>query len=784
MFTVGIICGGPSSERGISLNSARTLQDHLNTAHLRTQIIFVDQQCEFYDIENRHLYSNTPSDFDFKMSEISTHIPRSELKEFLSKCNICFPVIHGKFGEDGELQALLESMNIPFVGSQHQACKNAYLKDRAQDHLQENGYATLPYLNVDKSTSKEQLASFWEKTRPNSLIVKPTNAGSSIDVNKINSIEDLHETTARLLCVHPTVQCQEFCKLPEITMIVICNQDQQPVALLPTETEILTNRTDIFDYRAKYLPTTACRQHTPARLPNALIQRCRKTAEAIFAQFKLSDFARLDGWACPKRGFICTDINIISGFEEMSFLFKQSSLCGLDHEETVHHVLQNACQRQTLIPAEKIPERSNAPKPVYVIFGGASTERQVSLMSGRNVWFKLIGATDYQPKPFFLDKAQRVWQLPDNLFLHHTVEEIIEDIQVFSEKVKKIQPIRTEIQQRLGIQKSKLTQPYDQSLSDWISQAKQEQASVLLALHGGIGENGTIQKALTQHGVPYNGSREQASQACMNKNTTIEIIAGMNHPDIQVQQQKTLNQQDMYTCVHDDTFTENLWSEFNKQAEMMIIKPESDGCSSGIVCLRQAQDLQQYAQLITNQQKTAPANRFHNQPTPIELPTTSNNFLIENYIETDDITVENSQLKHTTKQGWLELTIVVTEKAGKYKALYPSITISSNAVLSVEEKFQGGTGVNLTPPPTSIVSTNQCQHIQTLASLIAEHIGIHQYARLDVFYNTQHNRLQLIEVNTLPALTPSTVLFQQALAEKQAIQPRDFIRRLVSESSY
>lgn len=783
MFTVGIICGGPSSERGISLNSARTLQDHLNTTQLRTQIIFVDQRCEFYHIENRHLYSNTPSDFDFKMSEISTHIPRSQLREFLSKCNICFPVIHGKFGEDGELQALLESMDIPFVGSQHQACKNAYLKDRAQDKLQENGYATLPYLNVDTNTSQELLAEFWKKTRPNSLIVKPTNAGSSIDVFKINTVEELFKTTERLLRVHQSVQCQEFCQLPEITMNVICDQNQQPVALLPTEVEILTNRTDIFDYRAKYLPTTACRQHTPARLPNALIQRCRKTAEAIFTEFKLSDFARLDGWACPVRGFICTDINIISGFEEMSFLFKQTSLCGLDHEETVYHVLDNACRRQELRPIEERSAHTNALKPVYVIFGGASTERQVSLMSGRNVWFKLIGTTDYQPKPFFLDKSERVWQLPNSLFLHHTVEEIIEDIKIFSEKVEKIQPIRKEIHQRLGIQKDEVMQPCDQSLPDWIRQAKQEKASVLLALHGGIGENGTLQKALTQNGVPYNGSREQASETCMNKNTTISIVAAMNHPDIQVQQQKTLNQQSLHTCVHDNTFAQNLWSECNEQAEIMIIKPQSDGCSSGIVCLRHAQDLQRYAQLIINQQGTAPANTFHNQPTPIELPTTSAHFLIETYIETDDIIVEDSQLKHTPKHGWLELTIVVTEKGGKYQALYPSITISSNAVLSVEEKFQGGTGINLTPPPTSIVSAKQCLHIQTIVAQIAEQVGIHQYARLDVFYNTQSNRLQLIEVNTLPALTPSTVLFQQALAETRAIQPRDFIRKLVAESS-
>ena len=126
--------------------------------------------------------------------------------------------------------------------------------------------------------------------------------------------------------------------------------------------------------------------------------------------------------------------------------------------------------------------------------------------------------------------------------------------------------------------------------------------------------------------------------------------------------------------------------------------------------------------------------------------------------------------------------MVVTEKHKKYTALNPSITISSNAVLSVEEKFQGGTGINLTPPPDSFISVDQRKHIQEIVEKIAEQISIQQYARLDIFYNIKKNQLQLIEVNTLPALTPSTVLFQQALAGTEAIQPRDFIQTLVTES--
>ena len=194
--------------------------------------------------------------------------------------------------------------------------------------------------------------------------------------------------------------------------------------------------------------------------------------------------------------------------------------------------------------------------------------------------------------------------------------------------------------------------------------------------------------------------------------------------------------------------------------------------------------LKKYADLIAKKQLTAPANTFYQQPTPIELPGYSSSFLIESYIATDTIHVHDAKLSHNKKSGWLELTVVVLEKNEKYEALQPSITVSNDAVLSVEEKFQGGTGINLTPPPQSIISCTQKEHIRTLVAEIAKHLRINQYTRLDIFYNIKTNKLQLIEANTLPALTPSTVLFQQALAHKPPMQPRAFIEALVTESSY
>lgn len=781
MFTIGIICGGPSKERGISLNSARTLLDHLNTELTQTIVFFVDEKTNFHQINSANLYSNTPSDFDFKIDQIAETIPAEKLQTYLNKCNIIFPVIHGPFGEDGTLQKILEKHKVPFVGSSGMASQQAFLKNNAQQKLQLLGFPTIPFLEVSANTPPHHIEEFWNKHCHNTAIIKPNNAGSSIDVFKTKNIKELTTLKNKLLNTHASLQVQPYCTLREVTIIVIANAKSEPVALFPTETILQSTNTDIFDYRSKYLPTNACQHHTPAHLSRKELLRCRKTAERIFSSFNLSDFARLDGWICPEKGFICYDINLISGFEENSFLFKQSSTCGFTHEETIYQILSSACKRQKVLLPKRKDHSDIKKRPVYIISGGSSSERQVSLMSGRNTWFKLENNPNVQPTPFFLDNQNQIWQLPYALFLHHTVEEIMEDIAIFEQKNVIIEQCIEEITSRLDSKNKTKTSPKKMGLESWAQLAKDNNAFILLALHGGIGENGTIQKLLQKKGIPYNGSDHSTSQVCINKHATIKKIREMNHPDIEIQKQTPIESYHLQKCIDETDYAEDLWKKSNAETKMMIIKPLSDGCSSGIVCICSAKDLRQYAEIILSKCKTAPAHTFLNQPNPIELPINSTQFLLEPYIQTDQVSVINAELMHKRRQGWFELTIVIREKKGLYSALNPSITVSEHAVLSVEEKFQGGTGINLTPPPDTLISPNQRAYIKELACKIGQAVNIKQYARLDIFYNILTNKLQLIEINTLPALTPSTVLFQQALAETPAITPKQFIEQLVSE---
>ena len=161
---VAVICGGPSLERGISLNSARSLMDHLGSENIEIKPFYVNKYLEFFSISKSQLYSNTPLDFDFKLLIKGEKL--SEAVEHLKGVDIVFPVIHGAFGEDGTIQKMLEENDIPFIGSSSESCKKMFNKSNASSLLHQNGFHTIHSMSISRDnyyTDKihEQIKNFF-----------------------------------------------------------------------------------------------------------------------------------------------------------------------------------------------------------------------------------------------------------------------------------------------------------------------------------------------------------------------------------------------------------------------------------------------------------------------------------------------------------------------------------------------------------------------------------------------------------------------------------------------
>jgi D-alanine--D-alanine ligase len=794
---IALLCGGPSLERGISLNSARSVLDHLEGDNIEILPIFFDHKKRAYKISKAQLYSNNPSDFDFKLSEHSAPLSQSSLIKLLKSADIVFPVMHGPFGEDGQIQAFLEKNNIPFIGSGFKACKMAFDKYEANNTIKEKGFYTLPsaLLKIYSKDQSKIIKDFFIKHKLKRAIVKPATGGSSIGVFSVNTALEAIDKVNLLFSkrMDTRVVLEPFAKGVEFTVIILQNKLGLPVAVIPTEIETAYKEGRIFDFRKKYLPTNQVKYHCPPRFPKETIEKIQTEAKQLFALFGMNDFARFDGWVLPNGKIWFSDFNPVSGMEQNSFLFQQASRLGMSHSDLLHYIVRNSCQRQNINFPEVQKKNNQKRKPVSVIFGGHTSERQVSLMSGTNVWLKLRNSKIYEPKPYLLDFENNVWELPYTLILNHTVEEIIENAKNAEKGWEKTKNMISRISSELMLGDGEATEQFFMPKKIRLPEFVKKSDFVFLGLHGGDGENGNFQRLLSKAKIKFNGSGEKTSHLCMDKFATGEFIRASDIKGVSIAPQKVF----FLRGVQNE---KKLWQSLTRElgAKTLIVKPKDDGCSTGVAHLYTEDDLKNYLSYLQKRKVFIPAGILKNQDSIIEMPNTSiHEILFEKFIETDNVKIKQGKLKYIRRSGWVEVTIGILEerekprrkvgvptKASGLKAFNPSVTIAEGEVLSLEEKFQGGTGVNLTPPPKEIAKANAVTKAKSFAEKIAGKIGIAGYARLDAFMNVSTGALSVIEVNTLPGLTPSTVLYQQALAEKNPIFPRDLLERIIKNSGY
>lgn len=753
-----IICGGPSQERGISLNSARSLYDNLAGDKYELSLLYVNPELKFFRITEAQVYSNTPLDFDYRLQHSSQELTKPQLADFLRSMDLVFPAIHGKFGEDGQLQQILEEAGVNYVGSGPDACLHTANKRQCQDILKENGFYTFPNWVVKNGEPLPQLPD-------GRYVVKPLHGGSSIGVHYVDSPLELSVKLSMVFESENQAIIEPHATGVEFTVIVLENAGGEPVALLPTEIEFFENK--FFDYRKKYLPSGETVYHTPARFEPALTEQIRSQAELAFKVMGMSDFARLDGWVLPDSVIWFSDINGISGMEQNSFLFQQAALLGLSHRQLLDFIIN----KRISPPERRVLERR---EDVPIIFGGSTAERQVSIMSGTNVWMKLRSSEKYAPIPIFMSSRQEMFHIPEFLCLQHTVEEIEEKIRIFSDRgfLESLSRMQGVILGKLGIPPADVEEPVFMPKKTTLEEIAGSYKFLFLGLHGGDGENGVFQRLLENLKLPYNGPGSAASKLCMDKFETGRVVTEAKIPGVTVAKK--------YLMKLDDDLQKTWLHAQDGNFGTLILKPRGDGSSAGVVHVNTFEEFCNAMGYFRSGAAIIPEGAINPKNGRIELPCDMlKEILIEEFIDTDGVTLENLTIQWIPRTDIIEVSVGVLGEKGNLQVMDPGQTIAGNEILSLEEKFMGGTGINLVPPPQKYVSSEAVGIFKGKVKRVAEKLGIEGYSRIDCFMNRKTGDAIIIEVNSLPALTPSTILFQEAVALDKPLNPRRLLETII-----
>lgn len=754
---LAIVCGGPSAERGISLNSARSLFDNLDRQKYDVSIFYFNSQLKPYELSAPQIYSNTPLDFDYKLGHFSKALNEEELEASLKKVDVVFPVIHGIFGEDGQLQTLLEKIGVPYVGSGPKAMRNTSDKSLCQQILQENGFYTFKHYVVKKGDSVPSLSQ-------GKYVIKPLHGGSSIGVHYFESTDELRQKWEQIFQHEDEAIIEPYCDGKEFTIIVLQNGQGRPVALFPTEIEFKEDR--FFDYRKKYLASTETRYHTPARYEKKVVQIIRSGAEKAFECLQMRDFARLDGWILKNGEIWFSDVNGISGMEQNSFIFQQAGSLGLSHRQLLDYIISKTIDQKDI---------STIKEEIPVIFGGNTAERQVSIMSGTNVWIKLKSSEKHKPIPLFLSFEQKIYHIPHFLCLHHTVEEIEEKIELLKQPnvLAEWEANQSEVFATLGISGEDADEPLFKPKETNLEEIAKKYKFLFLGLHGGVGEDGTFQAKLDVLQLPYNGPGVESSHICMDK-----FVTGQKITEAKIEGVTTAKK----ILANLDEDPESIWQKLGEKkfTKSLILKPRGDGCSAGVLRVNNKEQFKKAVEYFQSGNPCIPGKAIHENHGQIDLPSEKmNEILIEEYIDTDKVVLKDLEIQWETINGMIEVTIGVIGGPHELRALNPSQTIASQEILSLEEKFMGGTGINLTPPPSPFVKPEAIENARKKIAQVAQALKIEGYSRIDAFMDTQTGNLIIIEANTLPGLTPSTVIYHQALAENPPMTPLAFIEKII-----
>lgn len=775
-----LFCGGPSPERSISLNSTRSVLDNLDHDIFSISVVYFDLNKKPYVIPNGQIYSNTVFDFEFKIKSIGKYLERGKFEKLLKDQDLIWPIMHGELGEDGEIQKILEKAEVCFVGSPSRTCEETIDKYKAQEKLAKNGFFTWGSIKIKKGEKIPKLAR-------GKYVVKPNSCGSSIGVYFPKTRKEMARKLEQAFRYDKKQEAliERFCPGREFTLIILENRRAEPVPLIPTEVQF-NNDDKFFSFRKKYLASNYIHFHTPPRFSKKIMEKIRLEAKQVYKLFGFRDYARFDGWVMPDGKIWFSDLNSITGMEQNSFVFRQAAFAGMSHADILNYIISAAAGRygrkiaKILSRGGKRTAGRGNKKKVAVVFGGETAERQISLLSGTNVWIKLKSSAYYLPAPIFMDRAGEWWLIPHFFCLHHTVEEIEYLIKNWDKKkIKRYKGVGEWLGRELGLDPLEAKEPLFLPRRLSVKQTVKRFNFIFLALHGGIGEDGTLQKALEALGARFNGSDSPASKIGMDKLETGRLINKARVPGLKSLKKKLIKIREVAGL--DKKQMRKYWRDLKKKfkGKNLLFKPRSDGCSAGVAKINNADEFRSYVNHLRRKKIILPAGLLKDHAKNIELPVCLDELLAEEFIETDEIKIKGTKISWNKNTGWIEISAGVLGNGEKIKALTPSQTIARGRILSVEEKFQGGTGVNFTPPPEKYIAKELTEETKDKLRKAALILGIQGYGRIDCFLNLDSREAVIIEANTLPALTPSTIIYHQALKEIPRLKPLNFLEKII-----
>jgi len=323
---VGIIFGGMSSENEVSLNSGRNIYDNMDRETYEPIPVFMDSGGKLWILPWQLISQNTTTDVMERLEQEAERLPYEELRD---KVDFVFISLHGKYGDDGCIQGVMELLGIPYTGPGVLASAIGMDKHLQQKVLEAAGIG-VPKSRVihekDWGEKREALEKEIVETFGYPLVTKPVREGSSVGVRIVRNLKDLEDGVREALQWDTSVLVEEFLDGIEFSSIVLEEEDGEPVPLGLTE---IYPQSEFYTYDDKYMPGR-CRKFTPPRnISREAAEEIKREVVRAYRALGFRCYGRIDGFFLKDGRILVTDPNSSSGMAPSSFFFEQAAEAGM-----------------------------------------------------------------------------------------------------------------------------------------------------------------------------------------------------------------------------------------------------------------------------------------------------------------------------------------------------------------------------------------------------------------------------------------------------------------------
>ena len=290
---IGVLCGGTSSEREISLMSGKAVYEAIKKLG-----------------------------FDVVLIDVDKNVATKLIKE---RIQIAYVILHGAMGEDGTIQGMLEIMGIAYTGCGVFSSSASIDKIISKKMFEYAKIPTAKWFTIEKNKPFDM---------PNfPVVVKPASQGSAIGVSIVKNKKEFEKAVKLAFSFEDRVLVEQYIKGMEITVGVLNGKPLPVIEIVP--------KGKFYDFKSKY--TLGQSTHIiPARLPNKVLEKAQNIALKIFSEFMCNGICRVDMIVDKNNNIYVLELNTLPGMTETSLFPDAAKYIGMSFESLVLEILKSA----------------------------------------------------------------------------------------------------------------------------------------------------------------------------------------------------------------------------------------------------------------------------------------------------------------------------------------------------------------------------------------------------------------------------------------------------------